>query len=93
MRTRLRGAVVGVVLCVVATAAGFGAGPARGHTCSSLTDPTCMSHDLHDHVCVVRTEDPAAVVCVDGVVAEQYRLMCPSGEVPAEPYGPLCTVL
>lgn len=82
-----------MVLCVVATAAGFGATPAQGHTCSSLTDPTCTFHDPHDHVCTGRAEDPALVVCLDGPVAQQYRAMCPSGETPQAPYGPLCTVL
>lgn len=92
MRTRLRGAVVGVVLCVVATAAGFGARPAQGHSCTSLIDPMCTFHDPEDHICI-DLENPPIIVCVDGPVAEQYRAICPSGETPPEPYGPLCTVL
>lgn len=93
MQARLRGVVVGVVLCVVATAAGPGAGRAQGHSCTSATDAGCVFHDPHDHVCTGRPEDPSLVVCVDGPVAQQYRQMCPSGETPQEPYGPLCTLL
>lgn len=93
MRTRLRGAVVGVVLSVVATAAGPGAQPAQGHSCTSATDAGCTFHDATDHVCTGRPEDPSVVVCVDGVVAQQYRQLCPSGETPPEPYAPLCTLL
>lgn len=93
MRTRLWGAVVGVVLCVVATAAGPGARPAQGHSCTSITDPGCVHHDPHNHVCTVREENPPFVVCVDGPLAEQYREVCPSGQSPPPPFGPLCTVL